>query len=85
MFEVVIFRLVFSDSLSNMDELAVKIYGPSDDTVMYTPAERISAYIINDINRAKKNKPYLYSLARSSAALAGNRTYRGLTWRPVSG
>jgi hypothetical protein len=46
MFDVVSFRVVFPDSLSNVDELAVKICGPSVH-------HGISAYIINDINRAK--------------------------------
>jgi hypothetical protein len=47
MFDVVSFHAVLSDSLSNMDKLAVKIYGPSVH-------HGISAYIIYDINRAKK-------------------------------
>jgi hypothetical protein len=49
MFDVVSFRVVFPDSLSNVDELAVKICGPSVH-------HGISAYIINDINRAKKQR-----------------------------
>jgi hypothetical protein len=49
MFDVGKFCVVFSDSLSNMDKLAVKIYGPRVH-------HGISAYIIDDINRAKKKK-----------------------------
>jgi hypothetical protein len=48
-FDVVSFRVVFLDSLSNVDGLAVKICEPSVH-------HGISAYIINDINRAKKTK-----------------------------
>jgi hypothetical protein len=47
MFDVMSFRVVFSDSLSKLDKLAVKICGPSVH-------HGISAYIINDMNRAKK-------------------------------
>jgi hypothetical protein len=49
MIDVGKFRVIFSDSLSNMDKLAVEIYGPSVH-------HGISAYIINDINRAKKRR-----------------------------
>jgi hypothetical protein len=48
MFNVVSFRVVFPDSLSNVDALAVKICEPSVH-------HGISAYIVNDINRAKKS------------------------------
>jgi hypothetical protein len=41
--------MVFSDSLSNVDGLAVKICGPSVH-------HGISAYIINDINRGKVSR-----------------------------
>jgi hypothetical protein len=49
MFDVMSFRVVFSDSLSKLDELVVRICGPSVH-------HGISASIINDINRAKKKK-----------------------------
>jgi hypothetical protein len=47
MFDVVSFRVVFPHSLSNVDGLAVKICEPSVH-------HGISAYIINEINRAKE-------------------------------
>jgi hypothetical protein len=54
MFDVVSFRVLFPNSLSNMDELTVKICGPSVQ-------HGISAYIINDINRAsKKTRSFEY-------------------------
>jgi hypothetical protein len=45
-FDVVSFRVVFPDLLSIVEELAVKNCGPSVH-------HGISAYIMNDINRAK--------------------------------
>jgi hypothetical protein len=44
MFDVMSFRVVFSDSLSKLDELAVKICGPSVH-------HGISAYIINELKK----------------------------------
>jgi hypothetical protein len=49
MFDVVSFRVVFPDSLSNVAGLAVKIFESSVH-------HGISAYIINDTNRAKNNR-----------------------------
>jgi hypothetical protein len=46
MFDVGSFRIFFSKSLSNWNELAGKIYGPSVH-------RGISVYIINNMNRAK--------------------------------